>query len=59
MSQTPERRMYLMWRAEKNRHDYRRGEPHNPLMKVARRFRAPIRTVRDAIEAQRAGRGQR
>jgi hypothetical protein len=44
--------MYLAWKAAKARHDYRRGEPHSPLMKVAMRFRVPIRAVRDAIEAQ-------
>lgn len=55
MSQTPQRRMYLMWRAEKKRHDYRRGEPYSPLMKVARRFKVSIRMVREAIEQQRNG----
>lgn len=54
MGQTPERRMYLMWKAERKRHDYRRGEKHSPLMKVARRFGVPIRRVREAIETQRA-----
>nr|BEK68809.1 hypothetical protein KPHV_60360 [Kitasatospora purpeofusca] len=53
MPQTPERRMYLAWKAAKARHDYRRGEHHSPLMKVARRFGVPIRTVRDAIAAHR------
>lgn len=53
MPQTPERRMYLMWKAAKARHDYRNGEPHSPLMKVARRFGLPIREVRDIINAQR------
>lgn len=53
MSQTPERRMFLMWKAAKARHDYRRGETHSPLMKVARRFQRPIREVRDVIETQR------
>lgn len=55
MSQTPERRMFLMWRAVRKRYDYRRGEWGSPLMQVARRFRVPIRVVRDAIEAQRGG----
>lgn len=53
MTQSRERRMFLMWRAMKARHDYRRGETHSPLMKVARRFGVPIRAVRDAIESQR------
>ncbi|MEU1284955.1 hypothetical protein [Kitasatospora sp. NPDC005856] len=53
MPQTPERRMYLAWKAAKARHDYRNGEHHTPLMKVARIFRVPIRTVRDAIAANR------
>lgn len=53
MSQTPERRMFLAWKGEKRRHDYRRGETHSPLMKVARRFGVPIRVVRDAIDLQR------
>lgn len=47
--------MYLMWRAAKRSHDYRRGEPHSPLMRVARRFAVPIRQVRDAIDSQRGG----
>lgn len=54
MTQTRERRMYLAWKGEKRRHDYRTGEPHSPLMKVARRFGVPIRVVRDAIETQRS-----
>lgn len=53
MAQTREQRMYLMWKAAKGRHDYRNGETHSPLMKVARRFRIPIRQVRDIIDAQR------
>ncbi|MFF0588512.1 hypothetical protein ACFYWD_21345 [Streptomyces sp. NPDC003781] len=53
MTQTRERRIYLAWKGEKRRHDYRNGETHSPAMKVARRFRVPIRVVRDAIEAQR------
>lgn len=53
MSQTKERRMYLMWKAQKKTHDYRRGEVHSPFMWVARRFKTPIREVRDIIEAQR------
>lgn len=54
MPQTRERRMYLAWKGEKRRHDYRNGEPHSPLMKVARRFRVPICVVRDAIDAHRS-----
>lgn len=53
MPQSRERRMYLMWRAVKRTHDYRRGESHSPLMRVAHRFGLPIREVRDVIEAQR------
>jgi hypothetical protein len=53
MTQSRERRMYLMWRAAKARHDYRRGETHSPLMRVAMRFRVPIRVVRDAIDTER------
>lgn len=52
--QSREERMYLAWKGEKKRHDYRNGEPHSPLMKVARRFRVPIRVVREAIETRRA-----
>jgi hypothetical protein len=48
--------MYLAWKAQKRRHDYRHGEQHGPLMKVARRFGVPIRVVRDAIETQRSAR---
>lgn len=59
MSQTRERRMYLMWKAlKRNRsyqREYRKGWVDGPLMQVARRFRVPIRVVRDAIEAQRGG----
>jgi hypothetical protein len=53
VSQTRERRMYLAWKAEKKRHDYRLGEKHSPLMKVARRFGLPIREVREILDAQR------
>lgn len=53
MSQSQARRMFLMWKAEKRRHDYRSGEAHNPLMRVAQRFRTPIREVRTIIEGQR------
>jgi hypothetical protein len=53
MSQTRERRMYLMWRAEKRRHDYRRGEQHGPFMRVAMRFGLPIRDVKAVIAAER------
>ncbi|MFE2486091.1 hypothetical protein ACFXGR_22875 [Streptomyces mirabilis] len=53
MTQTPERRMFLTWKAMKARHDYRRGERHNPLMEVAMRFGRPIREVREIIEAQK------
>ena len=53
MSQTPERRMFLMWQSVRKSYDYRRGEWGSPLMQVARSFGVPIRTVRDAIEAQR------
>jgi hypothetical protein len=48
--------MYLMWRAARKRHDYRRGEQRGPLMKVAMRFGVPIREVRDVIETQRSDR---
>lgn len=54
MSQTREHRMYLAWKAEKKRHDYRRGASQTVLMRVATRFRVPIRVVRDAVETQRA-----
>lgn len=53
VGQTPERRMFLTWKAVKARHDYRRGERHNPLMEVAMRFGRPIREVREIIEAQK------
>lgn len=55
MTQTPERRMYLMWKARrKNSGDwYRRGYGASPLMQVARRFKVPVRLVCEAIEAQR------
>ncbi|MEU8642327.1 hypothetical protein AB0C91_10455 [Streptomyces sp. NPDC048674] len=53
MAQTRERRIFLAWKAAKARHDYGRGEIHNPLMKVARRFGLPIREVREVIETQR------
>lgn len=53
MGQTRERRIFLTWKAMKARHDYRRGEPLSPLMKVARRFGIPIREVRDIIDHQK------
>ncbi|MFB7823859.1 hypothetical protein [Streptomyces hydrogenans] len=58
MSQTRECRMYLMWRALKRSRSfqyeyYRKGWVDGPLMQVARRFKVPIRVVRDAIDAQR------
>ncbi|MFF1301078.1 hypothetical protein [Streptomyces sp. NPDC058296] len=53
MGQSRARRMFLMWKAEKRRHDYRTGEPHSPLMRVAQRFRTPIREVRDIIDSQK------
>jgi hypothetical protein len=64
VSQTPERRMFLMWKSVRRSYDYQRGEWGSPLMQVARRFGVPIRVVRDAIEAQRGtdpltGRSQR
>jgi hypothetical protein len=46
--------MFLMWKAVRQRYDYRHGEWGSPMMQVARRFKVPIRTVREAIEAQRA-----
>ena len=54
--QPREERMFLAWKGEKRRHNYRAGEPHSPLMKVARRFNVPVQVVRDAIEARRAAR---
>jgi hypothetical protein len=56
MAQTPERRMYLMWRAAKKRsqHDYyRKRWCHSPLMQVAVRFGVPVRHVRAVVAAQR------
>lgn len=56
MPQTPERRMYLMWRAVKKRsqHDYyRKRWCHSPVMQVAMRFGVPVRRVREVIESQR------
>jgi hypothetical protein len=53
MSQTPQRRMFLMWKSVRKRYDYRRGEWGSPLMQVAVRFKVPIRTVRAAIKAER------
>jgi hypothetical protein len=45
--------MYLMWKSVRKSYDYRHGEWGSPLMQVARRFGVPIRTVREAVEAQR------
>ncbi|MHA6764759.1 hypothetical protein [Streptacidiphilus sp. PAMC 29251] len=53
MPQTRERRMYLMWRAAKARHDYRRGEQHTPHLRVAMRFGLPVCEVKDIVAAQR------
>jgi predicted transcriptional regulator len=52
VTQSRERRMYLMWRSAKRTHDYRRGGT-SPLMRVAVTFRTPIRQVRDIIDSQR------
>lgn len=56
MSTSPERRMYLTWKAARKSYDYRRGCPERPLMQVARRFRIPIRELREIIAVQRDGR---
>lgn len=61
MSQTPERRMYLYWRAlchdpkyRGYRHDHhQKGWVHSPLMMVARKFGRPIREVREILDAQK------
>jgi predicted transcriptional regulator len=53
MTQTPQRRMYLMWKSRRRNYDYRNGEGASPLMQVARSFKVPIRVVREAIEVQR------
>jgi hypothetical protein len=54
VTQTRERRMYLMWKAERAKYDYRGGEGHRPLMRVAQAFKVSIREVREIIDAQRA-----
>lgn len=60
MPQTPERRMYLYFKAFRRNREYRRGLSKgwnpSPLMMVARRFRRPIREVRDIIDAQKGPR---
>lgn len=57
--QRPERRMYLAWKAARADSDwYRSGCGPSPLMQVARKFKVPVRVVRDAIETQR-GPGRR
>lgn len=56
MSQAPERRMYLMYKAVKRRsqHDYyRKRWIHSPVMQVAMRFGVPVRQVREILDAQR------
>ena len=60
MPQTPERRMYLYWKALKRDREYqsgyrRHGYYPKPLMMVAMKFSRPIREVRDIIEAQKGG----
>lgn len=60
MPQTPERRMYLYWKALKRDREYihgwRKGWYPKPVMMVARRFGRPIREVRDVLDAQKGPR---
>ena len=58
MSQTPERRMYLYWQSlRRNRaygHDhYSKGYLPGKYMMVARKFKLPIREVKEIIEMQK------
>jgi hypothetical protein len=57
MPQTPERRMYLYWKSlKKDReyiHGWHKGWYPSRLMMVARRFKRPIREVRDILDAQK------
>lgn len=55
--QTPERRMYLMWRGmrRKGRFRYEFGG-QSPWMQIARAFRRPVREVREIVEAQKGER---
>ena len=56
MSQTPERRMYLYYRRLKRSGRFRYDDfGQSPWLHIARRFRKPIREVREIVEAQREG----
>lgn len=56
MSQTPEDRMYLFYKAAKKRSQYwhyRKGWIPSPVMQIAQRFEVPCQRVRDVLEARR------
>jgi hypothetical protein len=59
MPQTPERRMYLYWKALRRDREYqhgrRKGWYPKPVMAVAQRFGVPCRVVRDVLDAQKGG----
>lgn len=53
MSQTPERRIFLHYRALKKRYDYRRGEGLSVLMQMARKYKMPISDIKRIIEQEK------
>lgn len=60
VSQTPEDRMYLMFKALKRNREfqwghYRKGWYASPYMLIAQRFKVPVRHVKDVIASKRGG----
>lgn len=58
MTQTPERRMYLYYKALRRDRSYqyehyRKGWLPGPFMMVAMRFKRPVKEVRDIIDSQK------
>jgi hypothetical protein len=53
MSQTPERRIFLPYKATKKRYDYRRGGGASVLMQMAKRYKMPIREVLRIIKQEK------
>lgn len=53
VGQTRERRIYLHWKSLKDHRDYRREGTDAVWMTLARRWKVPIRDIKEVIEAQR------
>jgi hypothetical protein len=52
-----EQRIYAYWKSLRRNREYRRGlaKGYNPpvLMEVARKFKRPIREIREVLDAQK------